>query len=603
MGILARVVRCLALIVAFALLVSGCGVFSTSGPDKAAAAFLTAWSTGDIAAAAAVTDDPASAADLLTATRTALAPVGLTATVGQLREATDRATASVDVTWDLGQGRKWQYLNELDLRAKDDAPHGWLVHWSPSVVHPQLAAGQRLALRTEDAQPAPVVDRGGAALLTATSVVTVVLDRRAAGDLASVTRALATALGPIDPEITQASITEGATKTPDGQGYPVAVLRQADYLRVKNVIHDLPGVRFTSSQRLLAPDAGFASQVLPAVRRETAAQLDGTPGWSVLAVDGTGSPITSLTEAAPVPGTTVATGLDLAVQTAAEDAVEPVPQPAVLVAVAPSTGDLLAVAQNGPADAAGAISLTGRYPPGSTFKMVTATAAVAGLHLTLDSPEPCPGVTVIGGRPVPNEGEFDLGTVPLRTAFARSCNTTFAQLGAQLPPDALPSAALRLGLGADYRVPALTTVTGAVPPSDDTVQRAENGFGQGQVIATPLGMALAAATVARGSTVVPQLIHGRPTEVLTAATPPDAAALDQLRPMMRAVVTEGTAKLLGRRGEVFGKTGTAEYTDDGRAHGWFVGYRGDLAFAVLIVDGGTSGPAVQVADRFLAALG
>ena len=231
------------------------------------------------------------------------------------------------------------------------------------------------------------------------------------------------------------------------------MLRQADYLRVKNAIHDLPGVRFTSATRLLAPDAGFASQVLPAVRRETAAQLDGTPGWSVLAVDGTGNPVTTLLETAPLPGTTVATGLDLAIQTAAEDAVEPVKQPTVLVAVAPSTGDLLAVAQNGPADAAGAISLTGRYPPGSTFKMVTATAAVAGLHLTVDTPEPCPGVTVIGGRPVPNEGEFDLGTVPLRTAFARSCNTTFAQLGAQLPPDALPSAALRLGLGADYRVP------------------------------------------------------------------------------------------------------------------------------------------------------
>ena len=157
------------------------------------------------------------------------------------------------MTWDLGQGRQWQYLNELDLRPRDDAPHGWLVHWSPSVVHPQLAAGQRLALRTEDAQPAPVVDRGGAALLAATPVVTVLLDRRAAGNLATVAGALATALGPIDPEITQASITDGATKTPDGQGYTVAVLRQADYLRVKNAIHDLPGVRFTSAQRLLAP--------------------------------------------------------------------------------------------------------------------------------------------------------------------------------------------------------------------------------------------------------------------------------------------------------------------------------------------------------------
>ena len=122
-------VRCLALLAVLTLLVSGCGVFSSNGPDKAAEAFLTAWSAGDVPAAAAETDDPKSAADLLAAIRTSLAPVGLTATVGQLREATDRATASVDMTWDLGQGRRWQYLNQLDLRARDGAPHGWLVHW------------------------------------------------------------------------------------------------------------------------------------------------------------------------------------------------------------------------------------------------------------------------------------------------------------------------------------------------------------------------------------------------------------------------------------------------------------------------------------------
>ncbi len=583
---------------------SGCGLFSSNGPDKAVAAFLVAWSAGDMATASAATDDPAAASQLLTATRTALAPVSITATLGQVRQGTDRASASADITWDLGKGRQWHYLDELDLRPKDDAPHGWLVQWAPTVVHPQLGDRQLLALRTVDAQPAPVVDRNGAALLTSTPVVTVLLDKRSAGDnLATVTGALAAVLEPVDPEITQKSISDGVAKTADGQSYTVAVLRESDYLRVKVAIHELPGVRFTSDQRLLAPDAGFASQILPAVRREAAPQLDGVPGWSVLAVDGTGSPITTLIENPPQPGTTVATSLDRAIQTAAEDAVEPVPQQTVLVAVAPSTGDIVAVAQNGPADAVGAIALTGRYPPGSTFKMITATAAVAGLHLTADSPENCPGVTVIGGRPVPNEGRFDLGTVPLRTAFAKSCNTTFAQLGAQLAPDALPAAALRLGIGADYGLPGLTTVTGSVPVANDLVQRAEDGFGQGQVIATPLGMALAAATVERGATVVPQLIHGRATQVITAATAPDPAALDQLRPMMRAVVTEGTARLLGRRGEVYGKTGTAEYTDDGRAHGWFVGYRGDLAFAVLIVDGGSSTPAVALADRFLAALG
>ena len=68
-------VRCLALLAVLTLLVSGCGVFSSNGPDKAAEAFLTAWSTGDVPAAAAETDDPKSAADLLAAIRTSLAPV------------------------------------------------------------------------------------------------------------------------------------------------------------------------------------------------------------------------------------------------------------------------------------------------------------------------------------------------------------------------------------------------------------------------------------------------------------------------------------------------------------------------------------------------
>ena len=73
--------------------------------------------------------------------------------------------------------------------------------------------------------------------------------------------------------------------------------------------------------------------------------------------------------------------------------------------------------------------------------------------------------------------------------------------------------------------------------------------------------------------------------------------------MMRAVVTEGSATQLAPLGEVYGKTGTAEFTGAGQAHGWFVGYRGDVAFAVLVVDGGSSTAAVEVAARFLAALG
>jgi cell division protein FtsI/penicillin-binding protein 2 len=610
------VFRLRALVALLALLtaVAGCRLFGGDGPEEAVRAFAAAWSAGDDAGAARLTDDPAAATALLTSTRAALSPAGLSVQVGQVRAASDTATASLDVRWDLGQGRVWSYLGEAGLHrsARSDGP-AWTVAWAPAVVHPRLAARQRLVLSSADAEPAPVVDRAGVPLLTATPVVSVLLDRLQTGDLPTVTGALATALSPLEPSITAHTITDGAARTPDGRAYTVAVLRETDYLTVKNAIHDLPGVRFTTSDRLLAPDAGFARQVLPLVRTTFAPQLDGVPGWSVAVVDAGGGTVATLAEEAPKPGSTAAVTLDRAIQAAAEDAVEPLTQQAMLVAIQPSTGNLLAIAQNAAADPAGALALTGRFPPGSTFKIVTALAAVEQAGLRVDTPVACPAETVIGGRPVPNAGRFDLGTVPLRTAFARSCNTTFATIGTGLAPDGLTTAARQLGLGADFAVPALTTITGAVPAAPDPVQRAENAFGQGQVLASPLGMALVAATVAQGAPVVPQLVAGRPTQVLAAATAPDPAALEQVRTMMRAVVTEGTATALNRpgpngpgpnrAGEVRGKTGTAEITNDGsRAHGWFVGYRGDLAFAVLVVDGGSSEPAVAVAGRFLGAV-
>jgi cell division protein FtsI/penicillin-binding protein 2 len=598
--------RLLALLATLALLsaVAGCGLVGGDGPEEAAQAFAAAWSAGDDAGAARLTDDPAAATALLTSVREALSPVGLAVRVGQVREASDTATASLDLRWDLGQGRVWSYLGEVGLHpsAGGEGP-AWTVAWAPTVVHPQLAARQRLALRTGAAEPAPVVDRVGVPLLTATPVVSVLLDRLQTGDLPAVTGALATALSPLEPSISAQTITDGAARTPDGRAYTVAVLRETDYQTVKNAIHDLPGVRFITSERLLAPDAGFARQVLPAVRTALAGQLDGVPGWSVALVDAGGGTVATLAEEAPKPGTTASVALDRTLQAAAEDAVEPLPQQTMLVAIQPSTGNLLAVAQNGAADAAGALALTGRFPPGSTFKIVTALAGVEQAGLREDSPVACPAETVIGGRPVPNSGRFDLGTVPLRTAFARSCNTTFATIGTGLAPDGLTTAALQLGLGADFAVPALTTITGSVPAAPELVQRAENAFGQGRVLASPLGMAVVAATVAHGSAVVPQLVLGRPTEVLVPATAPDPAALEQVRAMMRAVVTDGTATRLNGLGEVRGKTGTAEFTNDGsRAHGWFVGYRGDLALAVLVVDGGSSEPAVATAGRFLEAV-
>lgn len=579
---------------------AGCGLFGGSGASRAVEDFAAAWTAGDDGGAAAFTDDAAAAAEVLTAVRDGLDGTPR-ATVAQVRESEGSAQASLDVVWDLGEGRTWTYVTEAALEPRPDGD-GWRVRFDPTVVHPQLGRGQTLAVRTEQAPPAPVVDRNGAPLIEATPVVSVLLDRTATGDLNAVTAALAAALGPIDPAITQQSITDGAARTPDGQAYVVAVLRETDYRSIRDAIYSLPGVRFVTDERLLAPSASYGRQVLPAIRTEVAARLEGTPGWSVALVGSDGGTVESLTTTPPTPGTTVGTGLDRAVQTAAEDAVDPVVQQAMIVAIAPSTGQILTVAQNDAADADGALALTGRYPPGSTFKIVTAAAGLDGAGLTADTPVACPATLTVQGRPVPNIGLFALGTVPLRDAFANSCNTTFAQIATDLPADALPVTALEYGLGADFAVPGIVTVTGAVPPSDVPVQRAENGFGQGQVLATPLGMALVAATVAHGAPVVPQLITELPTEVTVPAGVPDPAVAEQLRRLMRAVVTSGHAPAVAGLGEVHGKTGTAEFTGEGRSHGWFIGFRGDLAFAVLVVDGGSSSVAVDVAGRFLGAL-
>ncbi len=140
----------------------------------------------------------------------------------------------------------------------------------------------------------------------------------------------------------------------------------------------------------------------------------------------------------PKPVADIATTLDIGLPRDAEAALAPIPTPAAIVALQPSTGDVLAVAQNPAADAQGPIALTGLYPPGSTFKTVTVSAASkAGPSLRTPSVG-CPGSENIEGRQIPNDDNFDLGLVPLHTAFARSCNTTMARLAVNLPPTGSP---------------------------------------------------------------------------------------------------------------------------------------------------------------------
>ncbi|RSM76159.1 penicillin-binding protein [Amycolatopsis sp. WAC 01375] len=581
---------------------AGCGLFADSGPEDAVTGFLGGLSSGDVAAAASFTDSPDAARAVLEMARKALSPESIKIVDKQVRHSSgaDNGTATYQLTWNLPRGRAWTYKADAQVHSTQD---GWKVRWLPTALHPQLAAQQSIALKADPPDLAPVLDRDGMPLLRPQTVVSVVLDPAKAGDLVAVSDKLGAVLNRFEASVTGQSIRDGVKTLKPGSGYPVVSLRAAAYQEVKPEIYELPGVRFSQQERLLPDDKNFGKQVLPAVRSLVEDQVEGSAGWRVVTLDTGGGEIIDLHSEHPKPAPAVVSTLSVKAQGSAERALAPVPTASALVAIQPSTGELLAVAQNAPADTQGAIALTGRFPPGSTFKMATAVAALSAGAVRADSPVDCPGTATFENRTVPNEGKFALGVVPLSTAFAKSCNTTFAKLSTDLPPAALTDAARDLGVGADFVIPGLTTITGSVPPANTVAQRAENGFGQGTVVTSPFGLAVATATVQSGKVPVPTLVRGMAATSSGLGKPIRPEVLDALRGMMREVVTDGTATLLKPLPDVRGKTGTAQFGDGTRSHGWFVGYTGDLAFAVLTTDAGTSKPAVEAAQRFLAGLG
>jgi beta-lactamase class D len=599
-----RVTRLVAAVTAAVVLVVPLAACGISGPEPkdTADAFVSAFAKGDLAAAARETDSADSAKAQLSEVRAALEPKSVRAEVLEVTKADESSTANAtyEITWDLGGDRKWSYESHFELRSTNDA---WQVHWDPTVIHPQLAQQQSIAVQGQQPELAPVLDRDGNLVLAPTRVVSVLLEKDKAGDVNAVAGALATALSGIDATITQAAVLDGVNKAPAGQPYQVVALRQADYDAVKPAIYDLPGVRFTSAPRLLANDKAFAPALLPGVRKVVEADLTGKAGWRVITTDPSGAEVEELYAKAAEPAEAASTTLSVGVQNAAQAALGSEPTPSMLVAMQPSTGELLAVAQNKPADAQGPVALMGRYPPGSTFKIVTAAAALAAGQATAATPVGCPATITVDGREIPNSGKFDKGTIPLSTAFAVSCNTTFAELATRMGPSDLTDMAKDLGLGVDFVMPGATTVTGSVPPASNVVERAEDGFGQGKVVASPFGMALVVSTVATGTMPTPSLLR----DGTKADTKADAQVrtvspqvLDGVRAMMLEMAKSTPA--LAPFPDLRGKTGTAQFGDGTHSHGWFVGYRGDLAFAVLLTDAGVSSKAVAAAARFLSGL-
>jgi cell division protein FtsI/penicillin-binding protein 2 len=623
-------------------------------PGPVAAAYLAAWGRKDWPAMQAQVDaPPADFAGQHTAMAETLRVTAASFTPGTATVTDDRAEVPFQARLQLRALGEWPYQGVLRLVRRDDR---WRVDWSPATLHPDLAAGLRFQRTRTWPDRAPILAADGSELAGPGPVVTVSVVGERVKDPAAVAKALATYAEV--PGGTARRALDDAARRPN-QAVPVVTLPEADYQAVRDNLYPVPGLSFEkgvgreyngpASTRLLlgsvgpvtADDlkklgvpyqtgdlAGHGNGLEAAFER----RLAGTPSGEVRLAGKDGQAVKVLYRFAGKDGQAVETTIDPRAQEAAEAALDPVAKPAAVVAIQPSTGELVAVV-NTPFDGYNR-ALLGRYPPGSTFKVVTASALLAG-GLRPGDPVDCPKEAKVGGRTFGNFEDEVLGRIPFSSAFANSCNTAFVQQAAKrLTGDELLAAAGRFGFGADPS-PGVPAVTSRVPAPSDRAELAAEAFGQGRVTASPLQMATVAATVAEGRWHHPTLLTGDaansggsggsgaggPTSSTgsDAAGPNDSGAsqparspdpLDPgvaktLRTLMRQVVTEGTAAPAHLPAGTGGKTGTAEFGtgDPLPTHAWFIGFRGDLAFAVVVEDGGVGGEvAAPIAARFLRAL-
>lgn len=315
-----------------------------------------------------------------------------------------------------------------------------------------------------------------------------------------------------------------------------------------------------SGRSLTAPTQGFETAVAM-MERALDNQLAGSKGRSLMA----GEREIATVEAKD--GGVIRTSLDDELQTKAVRTMAG--RPGALVVLDPRDGGIRALVSNPHPAQPNVSPAADGHLPGSTFKIVTAVAMAKANALRPNQRLPCPGRVNLAGHVITNfEGEA-AGTVTVRTAFALSCNTTFARIGAALGLQALSGAAEDLGLDS-------TPTYGGAPTEftrpRSTGELATMAIGAANVTTTPVAMAGVAATVARGGLLV--LPHWGDLD------PPHRRIIDaddarNLLSMMEEVVESGSGKRAAIPGvKLAGKTGTAEVVGPGgQVRGndaWFV---------------------------------
>jgi penicillin-binding protein A len=248
------------------------------------------------------------------------------------------------------------------------------------------------------------------------------------------------------------------------------------------------------------------------------------------------------------------------------------------------------------------------YPPGSTFKVVTAAAALESGKFTEESQIPGPATLDLPLTSVnlPNDDHRPCGPgnrTTLKHALEISCNTAFGWLGMQVGADDFRSQAAKFGMGDRLEIP-MTVTPSTVPGQLNAPQLAQSAIGQYDVRVTPLQVAMISAAVANNGVVMrPHLVRKVTAADLEVIDEPQPEQLSQavsadtaatLTRMMEAVVASGTGTAAQISGvDVAGKTGTAQHAVGKAPHAWFTGFApadgAKVAVAVVVEDGGNAG--------------
>jgi len=604
------------------------GLWSTPSAEPTVQAFLLAWQQHQYQLAAQMTTGkPAAVAGALQDAYLQLDAAAFYLTMGPISQHGKTARAAFNASVDLGQdGAPWNYNGAFNLRQTGS---GWKIVWSPSVINPGLRPGLRLAMVSSSPRRALLEDATGQPLQPPSTVFEVGVrpDRlrhpaRTAAALGRVTR------------LDSTQLLGWILAAPKAAFQELVVLRQAQYYRLAARLHRVPGLIY-KQERLplftsIAPaivgsvgtetsgelrDQGIAYRPgatvgLSGLQRARQHDLAGTPTIKVVTETANGHQAAVLRSWPGQDSRPVRTTIDSRLQIAADNAVDPLPQSAAVVAVQSSTGHILAVAKHNAPGTPGIDPLAGSYPPGPAFTIVSTEALLAS-GLRVDHPVPCHRVNDVGGRIFRNVPAVrGIGSQPAFTAdFAHACGTAFSGLSLGLTGQDLATAASGFGLGAPWRLSPqmpLQSFSGSVPAPSGVAAVAAGTIGEGSVQVSPLAMAMVAAQVDSGTRHVPVLIAGpgEATQAGKTAQPFSGANLATLRALMRATVHSGAARRANLRGaQVHAQVGTVQVRTGKHPvwASWFVGYRGDVAIAAVELSRSPTTSAVLLAAQVLAA--